>query len=278
MIAFQLRMNSGCTFPAKRSYLREIISLPYKLPAVVGVRLVAKRKPNSKLQEIEAISDDVSTLDHYPPISPVGDGSMPFSAAVHWIASEGLQFGLPLSSAGQKYHDAAISLRDKITSEKVRTSGENLDGDPEAIAAVEFEQLQITFDFYEGVEHIAGRVNRIEIVPSENGLSQDCYFKARSHRPFWTKVVVRKEDIFREWQFDSVPEESAYDMIPELPLRGRKAEAARQALLQSFPGRRVPKHLTTAQLVNQLNRREKRDGDLGGFERTTVLRALGRRR
>jgi hypothetical protein len=31
--------------------------------------------------------DHLSTLDHYPPISPVGDGSIPWSATVHWIAS-----------------------------------------------------------------------------------------------------------------------------------------------------------------------------------------------
>jgi hypothetical protein len=67
-------------------------------------------------------------------------------------------------------------------------------------------------------------------------------------------------------------------MIPESPLRGQKIEAARLALLQEFPDRRAPKHLTAAQLVNRLNRREKRAGDLGGFERTTVLRALGRRK
>lgn len=222
--------------------------------------------------------DHLSTLDLYPPILPVGDGSMPFSAAVHWIASEGLKSGLPLSSAGQKYRDAAIALRDKIISEKVRTSGENLDGDPEALAAVEFEELKFTFDFEAGVVDIAKRVNRIEVVASENGLPQDCYFRARSHRPIWTKLVVRREDVLREWPFDSVPEESAYDMIPESPLRGRKAEAARQALWQVFRDGRVPKYLTDTQLVDRLNQRKIKGGDLGGFERTTVLRALGRRK
>jgi hypothetical protein len=157
---------------------------------------VAKRKPNSKLQEIEAISDDVSTLDHYPPISPVGNGSMPFSAAVHWIASEGRRFGLPLSCAGQKYRAAAIALRDKIISGKVSIHGENQDGEFEEIPAHEFEELEFTFT--ENMEDIAGRINHIDIIPSENGMSLDCFFRARSHRPFWTKLRVAKVDLLRE--------------------------------------------------------------------------------
>jgi hypothetical protein len=192
---------------------------------------VAKRKPNPKLQEIEAISADVSTLDHYPPISPVGDGSTPFSAAVHWIASKGLQVGMLLSSAGPTYRAAAIALRDKVISGKALTHGENQDGEFEEIPAHEFEELEFTFA--ESVEDIAGRVNRIDVVPSENGLSLDCFFRARSHRPFWTKLRVRKEDILREWPFDQVSPDSVR------PQRGKKP-LIKQYLRDNFPNRVPP--------------------------------------
>jgi hypothetical protein len=160
---------------------------------------VAKRNPNPKLQEIEAISDDVSTLDHYPPISPVGDGSMPFFGAVHWIATEGLQLRIPISSAGPTYLAAAVALRDKHISGKAITYGENQDGEFEQISAVEYVDKKFIFDFEAGVEDLARRDNRIEIGLSDDG---DCLFRANSFRAIFTKIVVRKEDILREWPFD----------------------------------------------------------------------------
>jgi hypothetical protein len=161
--------------------------------------VMVRKKPT--LKETEEKLDDVSTLDYYAPISPVGDGTMPLSAAVHWIASEGFKIGLLLTGAEPRYRAAAIELRNKIISEKVRTHGENLDGDFELIPAIEFEELKFTFDFAEGVQDIAARESRIEVVPSENALPLDCFFKARSHRPIWTKLVVRREDVRREWPF-----------------------------------------------------------------------------
>jgi len=187
---------------------------------------------NFTLVEVEL--DDVSTLDHYPPISPVGDGSIPWSATVHWIASKGLQVGMRLSSAGPTYRAAAIALRDKVISGKALTHGENHDGEFEEIPAHEFEELE--FSFAESVEDIAGRVNRIDVVPSENGLSLDCFFRARSHRPFWTKLRVRKEDVLREWPFDQVSPDRVR------PQRG-KTPLIKQYLRDNFPnGVPAPAH------------------------------------
>ena len=65
-----------------------------------------------------------------------------------------------------QHRAAAIALRDKVISGKALTHGENQDGEFEEIPAHEFEELE--FSFAESVEDIAGRVNRIDVVPSEN--------------------------------------------------------------------------------------------------------------
>jgi hypothetical protein len=160
---------------------------------------MARKKPI--LTEIEEKLDGVSTFDYYAPIAPVGDGTMPFSAAVHWIASKGFKIGLLLTDAEPSYRAAAIDLCNKILSGKVRTHGENLDGDFESIPAVEFVELKFTFDFAEGIEDIVGRERRVEVNASNNGLPLDCFFKARSHRPVWTKLVVSRDDVRDVWSF-----------------------------------------------------------------------------
>jgi hypothetical protein len=218
--------------------------------------------------------DEILTSTHYPPISPIGDGNMPLSAAINWIATKGLQVTFPLDNAGPEYHAAATVIQDQLISEKAIVYGENSDRDFEVIPGVKFQGKKFIFDFEAGVEDIAGRDNRIEVGVSEDG---DCLFRAYSFRAIWTNMVVRKEDVRREWPFHLVTDESAYADVPDVPLQGRKAEAARQALLQEFPDRRVPNQLTIAQLVNRINQRKNKIGDRGGFERTTVLRALGRR-
>jgi hypothetical protein len=236
---------------------------------------VSKRKHSSTLKEIEAISDDVLTLDHYPPVSPVGDGIMPLSAPIHWIATDGLRTELLLTAAESRYRAAAVEIGNKIVSGKFFLHGENSNRDREVIPAIEFEELIFTFDFVEGVEDVARHDRRVEIGVGEDG---DCLFVPNSHRPKWTKLVVSKEAVFREWPLSLITEEAAYTVIPDRPFRGPKIELARLALLQEFSEGRVPKHLTSARITKRLNQRRKTSGDLGGFDRTTVLRALGLRK
>jgi hypothetical protein len=227
------------------------------------------------LKELSEPLDDVLTSDYYPPISPIGDGTMPWSAAVHWIATVGLETDLLLIGAESHYRNAAVEIQNKIISGKISVHGENPDGDREAIPGIEFEDLTFTFDFVEGVADVAGRNRRIEIGVSEDG---DCLFKPNSRLPMWTKLAVSREAVRREWPFSLVTEEAAYTVIPDRPFRGPKIEPARLALLQEFSEGRVPKHLTIAQITKRLNQRRKTSGDLGGFDRTTVLRALGLRK
>jgi hypothetical protein len=186
---------------------------------------VSKRKHSSTLKEIEAISDDVLTLDHYPPVSPIGDGLMPVFAVIHWNATKGLQLRLPISSAGPTYRATAIALRDKIISGKVITCGENLDGEFEQISAIEYVDKKFTFDFEAGVEDIAGRDNRIEVGVSDDG---DCLFRANSFRAIWTKIAVRKEDVRHEWPFDKTTP------VRVKAVRGKKP-LIKEYLRQHFP-------------------------------------------
>jgi hypothetical protein len=233
------------------------------------------RKKEAALKEFSESLDEVTTSAHYPQLSPVGDGTMPLSAVIHWVATEGLKREFLLISAEPGYRSAAKEIQDKIVSGKIVVHGENLDGDREAIPAIEFEDLKFTFDFVEGLEDFAGHYRRIEIGVSEDG---DCLFKPNSHLSIWTKLVIQREPVLREWPFHLVTEESAYTSIPDVPCRGAQAEAARKALLQEFPDGRVPNQLSIARVVDRLNNRQKKTGDRGGFERTTVLRALGRKK
>jgi hypothetical protein len=216
--------------------------------------------------------DDLLTSTYYLRRSPVGDGSMPVSAAIHWIATGGLKTEFLLINAEPGYRLAAEEFQNKVVSGKIVVHGENLDGDREAIPAIEFEDLRFTFDFVEEVADVAGHDRRIEVGVSEDG---DWLFKPNSHLPIWTKLVVQREPVRREWPFHLVTEESAYTAIPDEPFPGAKAEAARKALFQEFPDGRVPNQLSIAQVVGRLNHRQKQSGDPGGFERTTVMRALG---
>jgi hypothetical protein len=232
-------------------------------------------KKRATLQLVSEPLDALLTSAHYPRLSPVGDGTMAFSASIHWIATEGLKKDFLLISAESRYRAAAEEIQNKIVSGKIVVHGENSDGDREAIPAIEFEDLTFTFDFVEGVADVAGGGRRIEVGVSEDG---DCLLKPNSHLPIWTKLVVQRELVRREWPFHLVTEESAYTAIPDVPFRGAKAEAARKALLQEFPDGRVPNQLSTAQVVDRLNHQQKKSGDRGGFERSTVLRALGRKK
>jgi hypothetical protein len=157
-------------------------------------------KKRATLTFISEPLDELLTSAHYPRLSPVGDGTMPLSTAIHWIATEGLKREFKLITAGPTYLAAGVALRDKIISENALTYGENQDGEYEQIPAIDYINKDLTFDFEAGVEDIARRDNRIEIGLSDDG---DCLFRANSFRAIFTKIVVRKEDILREWPFDN---------------------------------------------------------------------------
>jgi hypothetical protein len=184
---------------------------------------MAKKK--AILKEFSEPLDELLTSAHYPPLSPVGDGTLAFSAAVHWIATEGLQLRIPISSAGPTYLAAAVALRDKAISGKAATFGENLDGEFEQISAIEYVDKKFTFDFEAGVEDTARRDNRIEVSLSDDG---DCLFRANSFRAIWTKMAVRKEDILREWPFDKTAP------VRVKAVRGKKP-LIKEYLRQHFP-------------------------------------------
>jgi hypothetical protein len=232
-------------------------------------------KKRATLKFISEPLDELLTSAYYPRLSPVGDGIMPLSATIHWIITEGLKIEFLLINAEPRYRSAAEEMQNKIISGKIVVHGENLDGDREAIPAIEFEDLIFTFDFVEDLADVAGHDRRIEVGVSEDG---DCLFRPNSHLPIWTKLVVQRELVRREWPFHLVTEESAYTAIRAEPFRGAEVEAARKALLQEFPEGRVPNQLSMTQIVGRLNHQQKKSGGRGGFERSTVLRALGRKK
>jgi hypothetical protein len=83
-----------------------------------------KRKSNARepvLREGNAIDfQTLSALSYFPSIPPDGDGEMPISAAVHWIASEGRKIDHDLLSIEGEAHycTSAKVLFKRATSEK----------------------------------------------------------------------------------------------------------------------------------------------------------------
>jgi hypothetical protein len=179
--------------------LTTLSAIPPGLPSITLVGDGDTATP--KQTEYSEPLDDLSTSDYYEPISAGGDGTMPFWAAVHWIATQGLQISLLIAEASSLYRAAAIALRDKIISNKVKVYGENSDRDFEEMPGIAFVGREFCFDFEEGLEVLASRENRIEISSGKDG---DCLFRAYSFRAIWTKIVVCREDVRREWPLVSV--------------------------------------------------------------------------
>jgi len=215
-------LNPEWSRPPVWSSTANSLTVPWQTSWSKSERGAMARK-KAVLKEFSEPLDDVLTSAHYPWIPPIGDGTMTMSAAIHWIATEGLQVDLAINIAGPRYVAAAIALRDKIILNKVKSYGENSDRDFEEIPGIAFLERKFTFDFEAGVEDIAGRENRIEVSLSEDG---DCLFRANSFRAVWTHLMVRREDIRREWEFAQVASIGAG--------RGKKP-LIKQYLRENFP-------------------------------------------
>jgi hypothetical protein len=127
----------------------------------------------------------------------------PISAAVHWIASEGLKIDYDLLShiGVTKYYDAAKALFDKIASNKWSVVGENDSEKNKQIPAYEFVALDPYFDFGDSdLEAAAGNDKRLELNVSENKKSRDIFRKS-NNRGKWTKIYVFCKDIGQAWPF-----------------------------------------------------------------------------
>jgi hypothetical protein len=166
-----------------------------------------KRRTSARvplLREVDAIDfQTLCALTYYPSISPVGDGQMPISAAVHWIASEGLKIDYDLLShiGVTKYYDAAKALFDKIASNKASVVGENEDEKNDFIPCAEFVELKAYFDFGDSdLEAVAGNDKRLELNVSENKKSRDIFRKS-NNRGKWTKIYVFCEEILSAFPF-----------------------------------------------------------------------------
>jgi hypothetical protein len=248
-----------------------------------------KRRTSAReplLREVDAIDfQTLWALAYYPSISPIGDGQMPLSAAVHWIASKGFKNDHDLTSQeGQlAYSAAAIDLFAKISSDnKVHAVGENSDEDPEQLPAVQFSELASYFDFTDDFE-AAGNDRRMEINVSEEGYSRDVLRKA-GKRGQWTAVRVSCEDVRRVWPYQGLPRcddnspEEFCDAVPSEIQKGPKAEITRQALRSKFRDGLVPKHLSTTKICERIKPEMLKLGDNGGADRSTVERLLKRRK
>jgi hypothetical protein len=140
----------------------------------------------------------------FPPIAPEGDGCMPISAVLHWIACKGC-IDVPdtpdiRANAGAQYQAAGMLFSEKASSQRLRVVGINRNQESEPIDCSQFVHVRWSFIFNDidlFSNCFAGDA-RIVI------LGDDQYWIGRETEPRWTNLQVFKEDIRREWPFGEV--------------------------------------------------------------------------
>jgi hypothetical protein len=168
----------------KRSAVRKGVSAP--LPSSQG--------PISSLK-IES---------RFLPIAPGGDGYMPLSAALHWIASKGLTCAPDTClDANAQYQAAAKEFKAKASSGKVRVVGADHNRTVETFPSDQFATTQWCFVFNEAdlFSEILANEARIVIMPcGENEQSED-QFWVGGNQPRLAMLQVSRKDVRREWPF-----------------------------------------------------------------------------
>jgi hypothetical protein len=145
-----------------------------------------------------------TVIPKYLPIKPEGDGCMPLSAALHWIASKGFANAPDAcTDAGDQYQAAAKEFSSKVISGKVRVIGADHNQRPETLSPLEFATMRWCFLFNETdlFSEIVANEARIVIMPcGENEQSED-QFWVSGNQPRFTMLQVFREDVRREWPF-----------------------------------------------------------------------------
>jgi hypothetical protein len=138
------------------------------------------------------------------PIKPDGDGCMPLSAALHWIASNGLASAPDACvDASDQYQAVAKEFSAKVISGRVRIIGADNNQMAETLPPLELATVQWSF-FFNDDDYFSDAttdVSRIVIMPcGDDQRSEDQYWAA-GDQPRLTMLQVFKEDIRREWPF-----------------------------------------------------------------------------
>jgi hypothetical protein len=136
------------------------------------------------------------------PIVPEGDGSMPVSAALHWIASEGFKIDLDdCPDAHDRYQAAAGRFSATANSKKFDIVG--LDRDRKAAILPSYVFAVVKWPFVNDDEGLFGAGEaRIELVPwDDDQRSNDEFWEGGESSPRVTTLTVLKESIRRNWPF-----------------------------------------------------------------------------
>jgi hypothetical protein len=252
-----------------------------------------------------SLEDPESCLafDWFPDIRPDGDGVMPISAAIHWIASEGRKINHDLLSAEGKAHysSTASALFGKVVSGTVRVIGENENEENDFMPVAEFGALKAYFDFSNDdiFEASAGNDKRLEVnVSGENDESRDV-FRKPTKRGEWTKLYVLREEIRREWPEETTappkisPQTTSesggapetFKPYPEIELSGKPKVACEimQLLWTSGPPERLSSLAMAGKVTTKYqklgwSRVDGRGHTIKDFSAEDIQRALGRRK
>jgi hypothetical protein len=139
------------------------------------------------------------------PIVPDGDGSMPVSAALHWIASEGFKIDLDdCPDARDRYQAVAGHFSATANSKKLDVVG--LDRDRKTAILPSYVFAVVKWPFVNDDEGLFGAAMaseaRIEVAPwDDDQRSNDEFWEGGESFPRVTTLTVLKESIRRNWPF-----------------------------------------------------------------------------
>jgi hypothetical protein len=141
------------------------------------------------------------------PITPTGDGSMPISAALYWIASKGLTIDLGGLDGRDRYRKAAEDFSKKANSKKFEVVGLDRDGKiailPSHIFVAALKWLFTNDDDRDIWASVWASDARIEVVLCDDDQhSNDEFWDGGDSFARVTTLTVLKESVRREWSFN----------------------------------------------------------------------------
>jgi hypothetical protein len=156
-------------------------------------------------------------------IAPDGDGYMPLSAALHWIASKWLTCAPDTClNAKEQYQAAAAEFKTPGSSGKVRVIGADHNRTVEPFPPDQFATVRWCFVFNESdlFSEIIAHEARIVIMPCGEDEQSEDQFWVGGNQPHLTMLQASKEDVRREWPFQRYCEIP----LPQLKRGHRKGE------------------------------------------------------
>jgi hypothetical protein len=219
-----------------------------------------------------------------PPTRPQNVSDISPSAVAYWIATKGglLEFNIADVGAWKLAFDALLEM---IVSGDVEIWGRRFgNGLHEKIDGRMFVGILVDYPCQDCSNIIFGDDPYLEC----HGVLDDQYWhnglddKLFSRRQLeWSHLRIKACDVARFWPFQDGPigsdEENNWRLPDESPHQKQPA-AAYKALLDAFPTKIIPKHISAERLAEIASKHSKKINGPPIISRDTVLRALGRKK